>query len=140
VLNPIRPPRQYIVRVLIAGLVDIALIGSAAGLKVAVQDAAGSHDLAGLAAWFFSALFVVWLAPKVSYRRRDALLGPCMIGIIVWRIAYLPYRDWPPREDEVPHAQYIREAQFGADWEPEYTGLWRLSKSGDVQVVSSGAA
>ena len=139
-LNPIRPPRKYIARVLIAVSLDIALIVSASTLSLAVQDATGSDDLAGLAAWFFSAPFAVWLAPKVSYRRRDALLGPWMIAIIAWRIAYLPYRDWPPRDDEVPQAHYIHEAEFGPEWKPEYAGLWRLPKFGDVQAVNSGAA
>jgi hypothetical protein len=48
-----------------------------------------------------------WLCPKVSYRWFDCL----MLGIpiagqliwaprILWRIAYLPYRDWQPRPDE----------------------------------------
>jgi hypothetical protein len=139
-LNPITPPRKYLTRVLLAGLLDIVLLGSASTLSLIVQDATGSHALASLAVWLFSAPFAVWLAPKVSYRRRDALLGPWMMGIIAWRMAYLPYHDWPPRDDEVPQAQCIREAEFGGEWKPEYAGLWRLPKSSDVQMVSSSVA
>jgi hypothetical protein len=93
--NPITPPPRYLTRVLLAGLLDIALLGSASTLSLVVQDATGSHALASLAVWLFSAPFAAWLAPKVSYRRRDALLGPWMMGIIAWRIAYLPHHDWP---------------------------------------------
>jgi hypothetical protein len=139
-LNPVRPPRKPIVRVLLAGLLNIALLGSASELSVVVQDATGRSGLGNLAAWILAAPFVVWLAPKVSYRRRDALFGPWVFLIVAWRITYLPYRDWPPRDDEMAQALYIREAEFGADWKPEYTGLWRLPKSSDVQMVTSGAA
>jgi hypothetical protein len=125
--------------VLLAGLLDLAPLGSASTLSLAAQDATGSHALTSLAIWLFPVPFAVWLAPKVSYRRRDVMLGPWMIGIIAWRIAYLPYHDWPPRDDEAPRAQYIREAEFGGEWKSEYAGLWRLPKPGDVQVVSSSA-
>ncbi|MET8151330.1 hypothetical protein ACIBSW_29485 [Actinoplanes sp. NPDC049668] len=56
------------------------------------------------------------------------MLAPWVLLIVAWRIASLPYRDWPPRDDEAPQAQYIREVEFGADWKPEYCGLWRLPK------------
>lgn len=58
-----------------------------------------------------------------------------MFVIIAWRIVYLPHRDWPPRDDEAPRAQYVREAEFGAGWKPEYTGLWQLPKINDVKVA-----
>ncbi|SNS54953.1 hypothetical protein [Actinoplanes regularis] len=124
--DPIRPPRKYLTRVLLAGLLGLALLGPAGALSLVVEDATGNHTLGGLAAWLFSAPFVVWLAPKVSYRRRDALLGPWMLGIIAWRISYLPYHDWSPRDDQVSLTQCLREAEFGAEWRPEYAGLWRL--------------
>jgi hypothetical protein len=48
-----------------------------------------------------------WLCPKVSYRWFDCLmLAIPIVGQllwaprILWRIAYLPYRDWQPRTDE----------------------------------------
>jgi hypothetical protein len=48
-----------------------------------------------------------WLCPKVSYRWFDCLMlaipivGQLMWAPrILWRIAYLPYRDWQPRPDE----------------------------------------
>jgi hypothetical protein len=48
-----------------------------------------------------------WLCPKVSYRWFDCLMLAVPIAgqliwapRILWRIAYLPYRDWRPRPDE----------------------------------------
>jgi hypothetical protein len=48
-----------------------------------------------------------WLCPKVSYRWFDCLMLAIPIAgqliwapRILWRIAYLPYRDWQPRPDE----------------------------------------
>jgi hypothetical protein len=112
--------------VLLAGLFDIAVLGATSELSLVVQDVTGSHALADLILWLFPVPIVAWLAPKISYRRRDALLGSWMILTIGWRIASLPYRDWPPRDDEVPQAQYIGKAELGAQWKPEYAGLWQL--------------
>jgi hypothetical protein len=134
-LSPVRTPRKPIVRVLLAGLLDLAFFGSASTLTMFVEDATGSNALKGLALWMFSAPFVMWLAPKVSYRRRDALLGPYVFWIVAWRIAYLPYRDWSPRDDEMASAQYIRETDFAASWRPEYVGLWRLPETSDSKIA-----
>jgi hypothetical protein len=81
----------------------------------------------------------VWLAPKVSYRRRDALFAPWVFLIAAWRITYLPYRDWPPRDDEMAQARHLGPAEFAAQWRPEYNGLWRLSATGDARVAVGAA-
>ncbi|RZU50806.1 hypothetical protein EV385_2590 [Krasilnikovia cinnamomea] len=135
-LQPVRAPRKPFVRVFIAGVLDIAILVSFGAFATTIEDATGSGFLGTLSAFALCAPFLVWLAPKVSYRRRDAFLGPWLFVIIAWRIAYLPYRDWPPRDDEAPRAQYLHEAEFGTAWDPEYAGLWRLPKPSDVQVVS----
>jgi len=73
-----------------------------------------------------------WLAPKVSYRRRDALWWLSGLGgfyvwfVVAWRLAYLPHRDWPPRDDELPHAVYLRESP--------HVGVWRDGRR-TVQLV-----
>lgn len=54
-----------------------------------------------------SVLLIALLAPLVSYRRRDVLLllVPIWGLVVMWttgsRIAMLPYRDWPLRQDEI---------------------------------------
>jgi hypothetical protein len=57
--------------------------------------------------------------PRVSYRRRDWLV---ILAVPIWqwvlafrvgyRLAFLPYRDWQPRPDEVVHARRIRGARL----------------------------
>jgi hypothetical protein len=138
-LNPVRPPRRFIVRLLLAGLLDFALIGTGSTLDPIVEDATGSHTLGSLTVWFLAAPFVVWLAPKVSYRRRDALLAPWVFLIVAWRIAYLPYRDWPPRDDEMGQARYLSAAELPTHWRPEYNGLWRMPATSNVRVAVDAA-
>lgn len=49
---------------------------------------------------------IALIAPRVSYRRRDALwaLFPVAAYFVLvsfgWRLTYLPYRNWLPRPDE----------------------------------------
>ncbi|MET8141371.1 hypothetical protein ABZU32_13780 [Sphaerisporangium sp. NPDC005288] len=53
-------------------------------------------------------LFLVVCAPKGAYRRRDLLiLGNRKTCRLLWRIAYLPYRDWPPRPDEIRRMERV---------------------------------
>ena len=97
--------------VALAGLLGLVLLISSVGPETAVDEITGNRYLSWLAAGFLPCLWGVWLAPKVSYRRRDALIfltmGPSAIPSarlflkIIWRIAYLPHRDWPLRADEV---------------------------------------
>jgi hypothetical protein len=52
--------------------------------------------------------------PLVSYRRRDVLLMGIplynlgLFGQTLWRLTYLPYRDWPPRPDEAARWRQLR--------------------------------
>jgi hypothetical protein len=54
------------------------------------------------------AVLTVLFAPRVGYRRRDALMllfppsGIRLAGIIGTRMGRLPYRDWPTRTDGIP--------------------------------------
>ena len=57
--------------------------------------------------WVSQLAVFAWLCPEVSYRWFDCLmLAVPIVGQllwaprILWRIAYLPYRDWRPRPDE----------------------------------------
>jgi hypothetical protein len=61
--------------------------------------------------WTAVAVFV--LAPRSSYRRRDAVLGLApllgwyLAALMAWRVALLPYRDWEPRPDELSRARWL---------------------------------
>jgi hypothetical protein len=115
------------VRVLLAALLHAVVLAGTFLLREViatmvagdpVRDATLTLALIGLTAW---------LAPKVSYRRRDALWwltglgGLWLFFIVAWRLAYLPYRDWPPRDDELPQAVYRRE--------PPHVGVWQVGRT-----------
>lgn len=60
-----------------------------------------------------SLVIVAWMCPKVSYRWFHSLLSLVpIVGVLIWaprimwRMAYLPYRDWRPRADEA--ADWVR--------------------------------
>jgi hypothetical protein len=117
------PTRSYATRILIAGLVDVVAIGGFVMLEEAVTDLTHNDVAGNLTSTSLMISVTAWLAPKVSYRRRDALWWITGIGgawlflILAWRLAYLPFKDWPPRDDELSHAVYLRE--------PTYAGVWR---------------
>ena len=54
-----------------------------------------------------------WLAPRVAYRWFDGLwwlfppLGLALLVQSVWRATLLPYRNWPPRPEEVQRLRPI---------------------------------
>ncbi|MEU8236628.1 hypothetical protein AB0C07_00095 [Actinoplanes missouriensis] len=61
----------------------------------------------------WSGLAVTVYAPWCSYRRRDGWLGAVplygwyLLGVLSWRLALLPYRDWDPRRDELWRARWL---------------------------------
>src|SRR5580693_9233547 len=81
-----------------------------------------SLDYGGLLAVLPSVVLVALLAPRVAYRRRDALLlllPPCgfrIAWVIGTRLGQLPRRDWPERADTFPvhgrHAARIAAAAY----------------------------
>ncbi|MBM7086643.1 MULTISPECIES: hypothetical protein [Micromonospora] len=78
-------------------------------LRELIERWAGPGLLADLGFVPVPAAATAWLAPRVSYRRRDALLwlvgpGLYVFAIVAWRVASLPHRDWEPRPDELPGA------------------------------------
>ncbi|GIM93067.1 hypothetical protein [Paractinoplanes toevensis] len=73
-----RRPRTTAKRVLVAGLIDVA----AGGVAFLIEDLAGATDLLFPSLYVVLAPFVAWLAPKVSYRRRDALITPWVLPIV----------------------------------------------------------
>ncbi len=79
-----------------------------------------SLDYGGLLAVLPGVVLIALLAPRVAYRRRDALLlllppwGFRIAGVIGTRLVQLPHRDWPERTDTLPvhgrHAARIATA------------------------------
>lgn len=71
-----------------------------------------------LAVLVVTVVFFLLVARRVSYRRRDVWMvvvpwfGNYLIGKAVWRLMGLPYRDWPPRPDEIPTWQSVRHASM----------------------------
>ncbi|MBY8873208.1 hypothetical protein K7640_15335 [Micromonospora sp. PLK6-60] len=95
-------------------------------LRELVEATLGSGPLADVSRIAVPMAVTAWLAPRVSYRRRDALLwlippaGLVVFVVIAWRLAFLAYRDWSPRPDEVPRVRR----------DPRHAGLWHLSATG----------
>ncbi|MFI7609493.1 hypothetical protein ACIBTV_30875 [Micromonospora sp. NPDC049366] len=98
-------PREGLARGLRAALIWISIGLPAIGVHYLVWEATGGYWLGYLAGSVLPVAVTPWLAPRVSYRRRDALITaiawPYMTGLIASRLALLPYRDWAPRTDEV---------------------------------------
>ncbi|MFI7599498.1 hypothetical protein [Actinoplanes sp. NPDC049681] len=105
------PPRGRAARIAVAAVLGVALLLASVGPETLVSEITGSKYLGWFVSGILPCLFGTWIAPKVSYRRRDALIlltmgpsampsGPLLLKII-WRTAYLPHRDWPLRADEV---------------------------------------
>jgi hypothetical protein len=84
-------------------------------------------DLLVTGGWSAGAVYL--LAPRASYRRRDAVLGMVpLLGwyltcVLAWRVALLPYRDWEPRADELWRARWLTG---------DLVGLWRADPSPPV--------
>ena len=80
----------------------------------------GLIDLVVTCGWTGVAVYL--LAPRSSYRRRDAVLGLVplfgwyLTALMAWRVALLPYRDWEPRGDELWRARWLTG---------ELVGFWR---------------
>ncbi|SCL17650.1 hypothetical protein GA0074692_0218 [Micromonospora pallida] len=93
-------------------------------IRELIEGAMGSGPLADLGGIAVPMAATAWLAPRASYRRRDALwwlaggFGLYIFVVIAWRVAFLPYRDWPPRPDEVSRVRWLRDSQR--------LGLWYL--------------
>ena len=116
------PPRGLVSRSLVAVLVFAA--GMAPGWTLGDQAERWTGN--GLLDWLITGAWVAGavavLAPHASYRRRDAWLGLVpllswyLIAVLAWRVAFLPYRDWEPRTDEMWRARWLTG---------ELVGLWR---------------
>nr|GID87985.1 hypothetical protein Ade03nite_69090 [Actinoplanes derwentensis] len=115
-------PRGLTTRaVLAAGLFAIAIVPGWT-LGDLAETGTGWPILDWLITCAWSGLTVAWGAPWGSYRRMDGWLGAVPIygwylaGILAWRLALLPYRDWEPRRDELWQTRWLTG---------DHVGYWR---------------
>ena len=118
-----RSPLDRVPRMLIAALLVLGVAVPALMIRELIEARMGDGPLADIGFIAVPAAATAWLAPRASYRRRDALLwlvgpGLYIFAIIAWRLAFLPYRDWKPRPDEASRVRWLRD--------PQHAGLWYL--------------
>ncbi|MGW4154176.1 hypothetical protein ACWEDF_13600 [Micromonospora chersina] len=112
-----RAPRTFITALLVLGVVVPSIL-----IRELIEGAMGSGPLADLGWVAVPMAATAWLAPRASYRRRDALwwlaggFGLYIFVVIAWRVAFMPYRDWPPRPDEASRVRWLRDSQRAGLW------------------------
>jgi len=115
-------PRGLTARSAVAAGVFAAAILPGWTLGNQVERWTGNGPLNWMTTCAWTAGAVAVLAPRASYRRRDAwlgllpLLGWYLLCVLAWRVALLPYRDWEPRPDEMWRARWLTG---------DLIGLWR---------------
>jgi hypothetical protein len=116
-------PRGLVSRALIAAVLFAASVVPGWTLGELVERWTGWVLLDWLITCGWSAAAVYVLAPRGSYRHRDAVLGLVpLLGwyltcVLSWRVALLPYRDWEPRADELWRARWLTG---------DLLGFWRV--------------
>ncbi|MBM0260826.1 hypothetical protein [Micromonospora sp. 4G55] len=116
-----RPPLGRLPRTLIAVLLVLGVTVPSLLIRELIKARVGNGPLADLGWIAVPVATTAWLAPRASYRRRDALLwlvgpGIFIFAVIAWRLAFLPYRDWTPRPDEASRVRWLRD--------PQHAGMW----------------
>ena len=127
-------PRGLIARATIAAaLFAVAVLpGWTIGDLVEQRTARPVLDWLITCGW--SGLAVAGFAPWASYRRRDGWLGAVplygwyLAGILSWRLALLPLRDWEPRPDEQWQARWLTG---------DLLGYWRAEEPGQRAVTGA---
>ena len=102
-------PRRPVLRGILTALIVASVVGIWLGFKyIIVNPLLGSGPLGDWIVVAVPVLATGLLAPFASYRYRDAIawlilpIGVALLTRLAWRVAYLPYRDWPPRLEEAP--------------------------------------
>ncbi|GAA2671975.1 hypothetical protein [Actinoplanes palleronii] len=108
-----RRPRGLVARASIAaGLFAVAVVPGWT-LGDLAEQATDWPALDWLLTCGWSGLVVAAVAPRTSHRARDGLAGAVplygwyLAGVLSWRFALLPYRDWEPRRDELWRARWL---------------------------------
>jgi hypothetical protein len=130
-----RRPRGLVARASIAALLFAVAIVPGWSLGDWAERATGWAVLDWLLTCGWSGLAVAGFAPWASYRARDGLAGAIplygwyLAGVLSWRLALLPCRDWEPRRDELWRARWLTG---------DLIGYWRADQitSGRSPAVS----
>ena len=130
-------PRGLVSRSLIAAALFAGSVVPGWTLGELVERWTGWPVLDWLITCGWSAAAVYVLAPRASYRHRDAVLalvplvGWYLSCVLSWRVALLPYRDWEPRADELWRARWLTGALLGF-WrtDPEAPAAVRRDRPG----------
>jgi hypothetical protein len=121
-----RRPRGLLSRCVLAAAIFVAAVLPGWLLADTVDDWTRWRLLGWMCSGGWTAAFVRVLAPRVSYRGRDAVLGGVPVYgwylacVLAWRAALLPLRDWEPRPEEMWRARWLTGV--------EYAGLWRADR------------
>jgi hypothetical protein len=132
-------PRGLVSRSLIATLVFAAAVVPGWTLGTVAERYTGSELLDWVVTCAWAALTVRVVAPRASYRARDARLGLIplynwyLVCVLGWRVALLPFRDWEPREDELWRARWLTGDLIGY-WraDPVPVGAARAARAGSA--------
>ena len=131
-------PRGLVSRSVIAAAVFAAVVVPGWTFGDLTERWTGNGLLDWLVTCGWCAAAVWLLAPRSSYRRRDAvlglvpLLGWYLTALMAWRVALLPYRDWEPRADELWRARWLTG---------DLIGYWRCDSTAPPQRrVRAGTA
>lgn len=138
-------PRGLVSRSLIAAAVFAAAVVPGWTLGDLAEHWSGWGLLDWLVTCGWSGAVVLVLGPYGSYRRRDAVLGMVplvgwyLAGVLSWRVALLPLRDWEPRADELWRARWLTGDLIGY-WRADPVPSPPRGRPGAARPARSGSA
>ncbi|WP_328461631.1 hypothetical protein OHA21_33075 [Actinoplanes sp. NBC_00393] len=127
-------PRGLVARATIAAALFAVAVVPGWTFGDLAEQRTGRPVLDWLVTCGWSGLAVAAYAPWSSHRRRDGWLGAVplygwyLAGILSWRLALLPYRDWEPRPDEQWQARWLTG---------DLLGYWRADAAGTRPVTGA---
>jgi hypothetical protein len=116
-----RRPRSRAKRALLTAVTFVPCVLLTLAIRDLMLSWTDSEVVSYLVSVVIPAALTAWLAPKVSYRRRDAAwsllgIGFYFVALFIWRATLLPHRDWDPRPDEQDAAHWVTDLEYGALW------------------------
>ncbi|BBH64425.1 hypothetical protein ACTI_11100 [Actinoplanes sp. OR16] len=133
-MEPRSTPRGLIARSSLAAALFAVAVLPGWTLGDLVEQQTGRPELDWLITCGWSGLAVTAGAPWGSYRRRDGWMGAVplygwyLLGVLSWRLAMLPYRDWEPRRDELWKARWLTG---------DLVGYWRADPPASRAITAA---